>query len=574
MKILYSTLLTTLLLSGFHAKSQQTNDTKLLSASAPLTLVKQHNQVIENLSIHDVSEAAIVLTDCSDMVIRRCTIRNGQKAAIVLTRCSNITIEDNAIENFTGGVTCTSSTGGIVVQHNFFKNVRAVGQTQGHFVRFEGVTGLNNRIELNYGVNVAGESSPEVAISVVGGSGGTAASPLLVRQNYLNGGGPSNSGGGIAIGENGSNYIVAEENVLINPGQYGLGITGGTGNQLVNNVVYGAPQACANVGTYVWGGPYPVKNPQLTGNRVYFRNRNSVVNGFWSAGAVGMLQRNNNWSDTTITATYAAPAGAGIRPLGPTLPPTSTGVFYRAVNVGGDSLTLDGHHWLGGTDPLFTSNTPAASVPTNTLLYPLPALNDAARARMARTFVAGSSLQLQLRAVPAGQYNVYAYVSTWNTTGAPFTLRVQNDPKQTVQPDTLAGSWKRVGPYLATVDASGQLQLQCEGEAVSLSGLELWRLEDKTADAVLATRPASTTSVQAYPNPFQEVLNLQVALPAAEKLEVEVLNTLGVCVARTTLVCSAGVSTQHLSLGHLASGRYVLRFVSGSLQNKHVALIK
>jgi len=571
MKILYSSLFAALLVSSFCATAQQTHDNKLLRASEPVALASQHNRVLENLNIHDVSEPAITLTDCTDIVIRRCTIRNGQKAAILLTRCTNVSIEDNDIIGFTGGVTCLGSTGGIVVAHNYFQNMRAVGQTQGHFVRFEGVKGSGNRIELNYGVNVAGESTPEVAISVVGGSGGTAAEPLLVRQNYLNGGGPSNSGGGIAIGENSSNYITAEGNVVVNPGQYGLGITGGTNNQLLNNIVYSAPQPSSNVGMYAWGGPYPVRDAQVVGNRVNFRNRNGVSNGFWSAGVVNMTQRDNAWSDTTITAAYPAPTGAGVRPLSAPLASEGKGVFYKALNLAGDSLTLDGHHWNGAVDVTHMCNGATTVLPANQLLYPLPDVTDATRANMLRTFVSGSGLQIQLRFLPVGQYNVYLYVSTWVPTYNARNLQVQNQPVSFTLPDTLAGSWRRVGPYAATVDANGQLLLAFGGAAVSVSGVELWRAE---GSAVLATRSARTTHVEAYPNPFQTSLALQLDLPAAERMNAEVLNTLGGCVYRTTLACKAGVSTQPLSLDNLASGHYIVRFTSGSLQGTHIALIK
>ena len=41
-------------------------------------------------------------------------------------------------------------------------------------------------------------------------------------------------------------------NILLNPGQVGIFIAGGTHNAIVDNVVYGEQRPLSNVGIYVW----------------------------------------------------------------------------------------------------------------------------------------------------------------------------------------------------------------------------------------------------------------------------------------------------------------------------------
>jgi len=65
----------------------------------------------------------------------------------------------------------------------------------------------------------------------------------FVRGNWIRGGGPSTSGGGINIGDYGGSYQITENNILVNPGQYGIGISGGNNMIMRNNKVYGKKKA-------------------------------------------------------------------------------------------------------------------------------------------------------------------------------------------------------------------------------------------------------------------------------------------------------------------------------------------
>ena len=84
-------------------------------------------------------------------------------------------------------------------------------------------------------------------------SGGSPEEPLVVENNHFEGTNWSSaSGSGIALGDSGSTYSIARNNILLNPGQVGIFIAGGTHNAIVDNVVYGEQRPLSNVGIYVW----------------------------------------------------------------------------------------------------------------------------------------------------------------------------------------------------------------------------------------------------------------------------------------------------------------------------------
>jgi len=150
-------------------------------------------------------------------------------------------------------------------------------------VQFNNVSGGGCTINGNEGQNILGQSSPEDAISLYE-SKGTAASPITVNGNSILGGGPSSSGGGIMLGDNGGSYETASNNKLVNPGEYGMAISGGDHNSIINNSIYGASQYFTNVGIYVDGiNGYAVTNATVTGNQVLFYNSSNYENNCWLA---------------------------------------------------------------------------------------------------------------------------------------------------------------------------------------------------------------------------------------------------------------------------------------------------
>lgn len=295
----------------------ENGNTQKLSASLPvvsipaqtyvvspvITFSNASNITISGKSIAGGTETAITLNNCHDVHITNCKLYNSTNMGIYLYNCYNITITGNYFTNVSTGVYVDhSATGGIIVTSNQFLNMQGPFP-RGQFVQFNNVNGGNNQINSNQCENILGQSNPEDAISLYQ-SYGTAASPILVNGNQIRGGGPSTSGGGIMLGDNGGDYQIADGNSLVNPGQFGLAISGGSHNSLTNDLVFGVQQSFTNIGLYVasFSGAL-ISDATVSGNRIKFRNSLGVINGAWVAG--GILQPTgwgtNNW-DANIDA--------------------------------------------------------------------------------------------------------------------------------------------------------------------------------------------------------------------------------------------------------------------------------
>lgn len=160
---------------------------------------------------------------------------------------------------------------------------------RGQLAQFDKCYGSNNCINFNLGQNVLGQSNPEDEISIFQ-SNGTSNSPIQIIGNEIRGGGPSGSGGGIMTGDGGGSYILVTNNILVDPGQYGIAIAGGDHIQVLSNKIYGKQQPFTNVGLYVWNQTaLPCGNHVMTGNQVRWYNSSGVENPGWNNGNCGTV---------------------------------------------------------------------------------------------------------------------------------------------------------------------------------------------------------------------------------------------------------------------------------------------
>jgi len=266
------------------------------SAGSPVSYSGRSNFTISNLTITGGSSPCIKLTNCNNVYITACNLSNSTDVGIELDNCTNVTIEKNNIFNVAAGVAANNCPGGINVYTNQMENMQ--GQVHsGAFVQFTNVNGANNNISYNKMQNVLGQSNPQRAIDIVS-SNGTASSPIVLDQNQIRGGGPNSSGGGIMLGDGGGSYQIARNNVLADPGQFGIAISGGSTISLTNNTVYAKQQSFTNVGLYVWSQSSRISNCTVSGNQVNFTNSSGYVNGSWLASgeATPSGWSSNNWS--------------------------------------------------------------------------------------------------------------------------------------------------------------------------------------------------------------------------------------------------------------------------------------
>lgn len=255
--------------------------------SLPLSgkIIAKSGQVIENLRFENMADVAIRVGDASNVIIRNCAFVKTGAEAIEMENASNVTVTNCFFFGVTTGVYALSSTT-IKVDNNQFVNVRQrSGGGRGQFVQFNGVGGAGNSVSNNKGENFLDESNPEDLISMFNSSG-TASSPILIRNNMFRGGGPSASGGGIMAGDYGGSYQIVENNVLLNPGQYGYAASGGFNIQIINNKVFAKQQPFTNNPLYVadYAPNSSCGNIIVKGNRVNWTDRNGNKNNGWNSG--------------------------------------------------------------------------------------------------------------------------------------------------------------------------------------------------------------------------------------------------------------------------------------------------
>jgi Fibronectin type III domain len=134
------------------------------------------------------------------------------------------------------------------------------------FFQIDGVRGIRNaEVAWNQVINEPGKSLVEDNINIYKSSG-TADDPFRIHDNYIDGGYPFDpvndtdySGGGILLSDQGSSFISAFRNQVLNTTNYGVAISSGHDNVFYDNRIFstgilpnGRPIPTQNVGAYIW----------------------------------------------------------------------------------------------------------------------------------------------------------------------------------------------------------------------------------------------------------------------------------------------------------------------------------
>jgi parallel beta-helix repeat protein len=245
-------------------------------ASGPITLVS--GQVVTGLAISNPNGPCILGNNISNVHIYNNKIGpcgpNTNDAAVQITGGHDITVDHNSMDNIVAAFFANSSSNNLVFDHNYVTRIKnAFPRAQ--MVQMAQTTGSGIRITCNVSDQTTPGfmGGPEDQINMYK-TFGTAASPIQIKYNKIRGGGPSNSGGGILAGDESSSYITIEKNILVNPGQYGIGVAGGHDNRVLNNKIYSSSFSWVNVGIYVWN-QYAAScyGNEVSGNRVNWTDR-------------------------------------------------------------------------------------------------------------------------------------------------------------------------------------------------------------------------------------------------------------------------------------------------------------
>ncbi len=269
-----------------------------------VSISNSKNIVLENCSIGPCLGNGVNVVSSSNVAIVGSAVNNATGNGIQAGGCNQISILKNIIMGGKSSVYVAHSTIVKVERNHMFNTLGP--RPRGNFVQFNNVNGGGNRIKCNTGINIPGHSFPEDEMNLYQCTG-LATDPIQVVGNKIIGGGPSTVGGGILLGDQGGAYQIGSNNVLVNPGQYGIAIAGGNNMKLLNNTVYSNSYPFSNIGIYVWnqGGITQCHSNTVQGNKVNYYNKLGNLNGAWNGGNCGTITgwSNNNFSDRSVTET-------------------------------------------------------------------------------------------------------------------------------------------------------------------------------------------------------------------------------------------------------------------------------
>ncbi|MCB1247018.1 MAG: right-handed parallel beta-helix repeat-containing protein [Acidimicrobiia bacterium] len=256
-------------------------------ASGQIRVSGDHDVVIENVHVTNPNGDCVVVSGSANVTIRNATIGPCGGNGVYITDSDHVTVTDSYITDAERGVLVHRSDS-IKVDENVFVH------TGRNFVQFDKVDGPGSSISYNRGKNELGGSSAEDLISLYQ-SNGTSGSPIRIVGNRLRDGGPSGSGSGIMLGDGGGSHQTAENNVLVDPGQVGIGVAGGYGMKVIDNQIYSSSHAWSNVGIYTWDLSGGCSDVEVRGNDVDFRSSSNRSNGYWNGGGCGADVYGNDW---------------------------------------------------------------------------------------------------------------------------------------------------------------------------------------------------------------------------------------------------------------------------------------
>ena len=165
-------------------------------------------------------------------------------------------------------------------------------------------------------------------------------------------------------------------------------------------------------------------------------------------------------------------------------PAAGDATFFRAINLNGPALVIDGNSWEGADAKHFSATGKTFE---NQSVSLRPA-TDTARARMIRSSRWGDKVDLTVSNAPPGTLQVFLYVWEDNH-NEKFSLLVNGRVVIEEFHSGNAGMWKKLGPWKCESD-TGRITISARATshgAANLSGLEIWSGDGAIPEA---SRPA------------------------------------------------------------------------------------
>lgn len=287
-----------LLLVCFTASAQLNLKFVNMKLTKPIYLKGASNIVISGDSIPGGTSPCIYLVNCTNVHITHCKLVNTTDYGVYLNNCSNVLIDSSYIYNVRAGVYAEVCPGGrIRVMYNEMMNMQGP-YPHADCVQYNRVAGANNRIMFNKLENIQGKSAPEDAINLYM-CNGLANDPILVEYNSIRGGGPSVTGSGITVGDNGGSYETVLGNIVVNSGYVGIQTAGGNHINIITNTIYSQswPWSGCGLASSNYSGT-PASHNTITNNKVN-----------WIAGHLGGYRRDTAYKAGTGVNANELPSG-------------------------------------------------------------------------------------------------------------------------------------------------------------------------------------------------------------------------------------------------------------------------
>jgi hypothetical protein len=250
---------------------------------------------------------------------------------------------------------------------------------------------------------------------------------------------------------------------------------------------------------------------------------------------------------------------------------TVQSTFYRAININGPALVIDGNNWISSTDAPDFSFTTSNGVMSNQGITLIPP-TDEDRATMIRSSVWGNTINLNMTAVPSGNYQVWLYVWEDNFTQT-YSVSLEGSEVLSNFSSGPRGTWSKLGPYPVDI-SDGAINVSTSGGQGNFSGIEVWT--GPSAAGVVTSTIARTTmdelTLEANPNPFSTKLNVRFTARQSGNARVELFDMHGrsVQLLYNGKMSDGESKEKELATSELPDGIYILQFHNG----RHVARLK
>ena len=177
----------------------------------------------------------------------------------------------------------------------------------------------------------------------------------------------------------------------------------------------------------------------------------------------------DNGATATDTVTITVKAGASDPDDNGSDPPND-GTLYRAINLNGATISVDGITFEGKNAPNYSTSGRTHTSSTT----PSPAVGNGKKA-MLQSFIWGRPVSVNLSSVPNGNYRVFLWVFEDNNS-VTFSVSVNGRSVLSDRRSGAAGTWQRLDLGLVTV-SNGRLAIQgnLSSDALNICAIEVWR---------------------------------------------------------------------------------------------------